>query len=142
VATYVWSRAVGSQGKLASIGQELVRAQLVTQVSTLAIKITVRRNRPDGSNSRSFPSGHASTTYATATIIDGHFGWRVAVPGYLVATYVATSRLHENRHNASDVLFGAALGIASGRVTLRREKSRVVIQPVPMTGGAGVIVLW
>ena len=112
-----------------------------TQATTFAIKVAVRRPRPDGGRF-SLPSGHASTAFATATILDGHFGWRVSVPTYVLATYVATSRLHENRHNASDVVFGAAVGIAAGRVTLRREKSRVVIQPVAMGGGAGVIVLW
>jgi hypothetical protein len=142
VATYVWGRASGTHSQVAAIGQELIRAQIVTQTSTFAIKAAVRRTRPDASNQLSFPSGHASTTFATATIIDGHFGWRVATPTYLVATYVAVSRLHENRHNASDVVFGAALGIAAGRVTLRREKSRLLIQPVAMAGGAGIVMLW
>jgi membrane-associated phospholipid phosphatase len=140
--TYLWGRARGPQSRVATVGQQLVRAQLVTQATTLAIKITVRRDRPDGNGHLSFPSGHASTTFATATILDGHFGWKVAIPTYLVATYVATSRLHENRHNASDVVFGAALGVAAGRITLRREKSRVQIQPVALSGGAGMVLLW
>ena len=37
------------------------------------------------------------------------------VPTYLVASYVAVSRLHDNRHYASDVVMGAATGIIIGR---------------------------
>ena len=108
LATYVVGRASGAETRAARIGQQLVRAQLVTQATTFAIKVAVRRPRPDGGRF-SLPSGHASTAFATATILDGHFGWRVSVPTYVLATYVATSRLHENRHNASDVVFGAAV---------------------------------
>jgi membrane-associated phospholipid phosphatase len=140
-ATYLVGLAT-SPPRVGAIGQQLVRAQLVTQASTFAIKVTARRDRPDGNGHLSFPSGHASTTFATATILDGHFGWRVSIPAYLIATYVATSRLHENRHNVSDVACGAALGIAAGRVTLRRERSRVTVQPTATIGGAGLIVVW
>jgi membrane-associated phospholipid phosphatase len=125
-----------------SLGQQLIRAQLVTQATTLAIKVTAQRERPDGNGHLSFPSGHASATFATATILDGQFGWKVSIPAYLLATYVATSRLHENRHNASDVVFGAALGIAAARVTVRRERARVTLQPTATLGGVGLIVVW
>jgi membrane-associated phospholipid phosphatase len=142
VAWYLVGRSSPSHTRMGAIGQELIRAQLVTQGTTLAIKVAVRRDRPDGSGHLSFPSGHSSATFATATILDGHFGWKVSVPAYLVATYVATSRLHENRHNVSDVVFGAAVGIAAGRVTLRRDRSRVLVQPVATIGGAGLTVVW
>jgi hypothetical protein len=140
--TDVVGRAVSPRSRTAAIGQQLVRAQFVTQTTTLALKVTVRRERPDGSDHYSFPSGHASTTFATATILGGNFGWRVAVPAYLVATGVATQRLRQNRHFASDVVFGAALGVAAGRVTLRRDKGRVFAQPVIMAGGGGMVFTW
>ena len=126
----------------ARVGAELVRAQLVTQALTFGIKASVRRERPDGRGRLSFPSGHASTTFATATVLASHFGWRVGTPGYLVATYVASSRLHENRHNASDVVFGAALGIAVGQTVRARRDRAVVVQPLVLNGGAGVLVEW
>jgi membrane-associated phospholipid phosphatase len=142
VALYVVGRSSPPHTRIGAIGQELIRAQLVTQATTVTLKVVVRRDRPDGNGHLSFPSGHASTTFATATILDGHFGWKVSTPAYLVATYVATSRLHENRHNVSDVVFGAAIGIAAGRVTLRRARSRVVVQPIATVGGAGLTVIW
>ena len=143
VATYLGGRAAGDDSRAAMIGQQLIRAQLVTQLTTFSIKSVARRQRPDGSNNRSFPSGHASTTFATATVLSGHFGWRVSVPAYLVATLVATSRLHENHHYMSDVVVGSALGIAVARVTLRRDRqSGRVVQPVLLPGGAGVVMTW
>jgi hypothetical protein len=142
VALYVVGRSSPSHTRIGAIGQDLIRAQLVTQATTLTLKVAVQRDRPDGNGHLSFPSGHASTTFATATILDGHFGWKVSIPAYLVATYVAASRLHENRHNASDVVFGAAIGIAAGRVTLRRARSHVVVQPIATVGGAGLTVVW
>jgi membrane-associated phospholipid phosphatase len=114
LTTYFVGRALAPDGRAARIGAQLVRAQAVTQAVTLGIKVAVRRDRPDENGHLSFPSGHASTTFATATVIAHHVGWQVAVPTYLVATYVATSRLHEHRHFVSDVVFGAAVGTAAG----------------------------
>lgn len=141
-AYLVGYRLAGRHSAAARVGAELVRAQLVTQSLTFGIKASVRRERPDGRGRLSFPSGHASTTFASATVLASHFGWQVAVPGYLVATYVASSRLHENRHNTSDVVFGAALGIAVGQTVRARREAPVTIQPFAWPGGAGVTVEW
>ena len=40
---------------------------------------------------------------------------------FAIATYVATSRLSENRHFLSDVIFGASLGMASGWTVVGRH---------------------
>ena len=57
-----------------------------------------------------------------------HFGWKAGVPAYGLAAYVAGSRLQENRHYMSDVLFGAAVGIVSGRtVTIARTDVGILI---------------
>jgi membrane-associated phospholipid phosphatase len=75
-------------------------------------------------------------------VLASHFGWRVAVPSYLVATYVASSRLHENRHNASDVIFGAALGVAVGQTIRARRDAPMTIHPGVFPGGVGASVQW
>ena len=143
LATYVAGRFAGADSRTARIGQQLVRAQLVTQLTTISIKMAARRERPDGSNTRSFPSGHAAATFATATILSGNFGWRVSVPSCLIATAVAGSRLRENQHFASDIVFGSALGIAAARVTLRRDRqSGRTVHPMLMEGGAGIVMTW
>jgi membrane-associated phospholipid phosphatase len=59
---------------------DLVRAMVVNETITQTLKYTVRRERPDLSDRHSFPSGHASTTFAIATALERHLGWKGAVP--------------------------------------------------------------
>ena len=70
-----------------------------------------------------------------------NFGWKVGIPAYGVAAYVAGSRLQKERHHLSDVAFGAALGILAGRsVTVGRGAARMAMTPAAVAGGAGVNV--
>ena len=121
--------------KVSHIGFDMLRALIVSQTFTQAIKQTVRRDRPTG-ECCAFPSGHASATFATAAVIERHFGYRGSWPMCLIATYVATSRLHEDVHFLSDVVFGASLGIASGwTVVGRHGRSSFALMPLPVRGG-------
>jgi hypothetical protein len=99
---------------------DVSQAVIVTQVYTQLVKFTVRRRRPDGSNSVSFPSGHASNAFAGATAIGSHYP-KLRIPGYAVATYIALSRMAANKHHFSDVVAGAGLGYSIGRVVVRRN---------------------
>jgi hypothetical protein len=103
---------------LAVVGADLVRGQIVSQLWTQALKYTVQRERPDGSNNVSFPSGHAAGGFAVASILTRHYGWKAAIPAYIGATYIAAARVHDNKHYLSDVTFGAAMGIAGSRTVL------------------------
>jgi membrane-associated phospholipid phosphatase len=47
--------------------------------------------------------------------VQQHLGYKAGIPTYVFGSYVAMSRLHDNRHHPSDVVFGAALGIVIGR---------------------------
>ncbi|WP_239491291.1 phosphatase PAP2 family protein [Luteitalea sp. TBR-22] len=137
LATYMIGRAAHDQ-RLAMVGADLVRAQLLTAAMTQGLKLAVGRTRPDGS-SYSFPSGHSSATFATATVLQRHYGWKAGVPSYGLAAYVAASRLSENRHYLSDVLFGAALGVVSGRaVTVGHGASTFALTPIAVPKGAGL----
>jgi membrane-associated phospholipid phosphatase len=128
---------------LASLGADLVQAQLMAEILSQGVKFTVNRTRPDGT-ARSFPSGHTTMSFATATVLQNHFGWKVGLPAYAVASYVAASRVQAKRHYLSDVLFGAALGTVAGRTVTFGTKQRFAISPVaPMDGpGAGVGLTW
>jgi hypothetical protein len=137
VATQIIGRAIG-QPRVAALGADLVRAQIVTQTLTAGIKLSVQRTRPDGSQ-YSLPSGHASTTFATATVLQRHFGWKAGVPAYAMASYVAASRVQVQRHYLSDVALGATLGIITGRaVTVGRGDTRFALGPSVVPGAAGI----
>jgi membrane-associated phospholipid phosphatase len=129
------------KGRLAQAGADIMRAQLVSQAYVQAIKFTAQRERPDGSNDQSFPSGHSASAFATAGVLQRHYGWKVGVPATVVAAYVATARVHDNKHYLSDVIFGAAMGIAGQRtVTLHAGRYGMALAPVAGRGRAGVLV--
>jgi membrane-associated phospholipid phosphatase len=124
--------------RVSHLGFDLLRALAVSQALTTGIKYAVRRDRPTG-ECCSFSSGHASATFATASVLERHLGYRGAWPTFAIAAYVATSRLHDNRHFLSDVLFGGAVGISTGwTVVGRHGRSNYALLPVPVRGGVMV----
>jgi membrane-associated phospholipid phosphatase len=135
---YVVGR-VRHQSKVSHLGMDLLRAQILTSGLTTGLKYAVGRDRPDLSNSHSFPSGHASITFATATVIERHLGWRSSALGYTIASYVAASRLHDNRHWLSDVVFGAAVGAIGGRTVTQHGRRAWTVTLVPAAGGVALI---
>jgi len=90
----------------------------------LLIKTLVKRRRPFVQNinitpvyragSYSFPSGHTSSTFATAMALSMAYPkWFVIVPAYLWAGSVSYSRMYLGVHYPSDVAGGAVLGVGS-----------------------------
>lgn len=137
LATYAFGRFTG-QRRIASVGTDLIRAQILAQAITAGIKLSARRHRPDG-DEYSFPSGHTSVTFATATVLQRNFGWKAGIPAYALASYVAASRVQMKRHFLSDVAFGATIGIVAGRtVTVGRGRARFAVAPSASAGQAGV----
>ena len=141
LATFAVGHVTGN-ARITAVGADLVSANVVAQTLTGAVKMSVRRGRPDGTEF-SFPSGHTSVSFASATVLQRHFGWKAGVPAYALASYVAASRIHDKRHFLSDVAFGAAVGIVSGwTVTLKHGDARVTVAPVASPGGGGVALSW
>jgi len=121
--------------KVSHLGYDLLRAQIVSQVIVQGAKFAVRRDRPNG-DSWGFPSGHAATAFAVASVLERHLGYRASLPTLLLASYVATSRLHDNVHYLSDVVFGSAIGMATGwTIVGRHGRSEYALAPVPIRGG-------
>jgi membrane-associated phospholipid phosphatase len=87
------------------------------------------------SNHLSFPSGHAAQTFAAATVLERHVGWKNAALAYAIATYVSMSRLHDNVHYLSDVTFGSAVGIIAGRTVTQHGSEYWTFLPVSVPGG-------
>jgi len=141
LATYALGKATDN-AKVTALGSDLFRAQVVTQTMTQGLKLIAGRTRPDGT-AYSFPSGHTSSAFATATVLQRHFGWKAGIPAYTMASWVAASRVQVKRHYLSDVAFGAALGIVAGRtVTIGRGDARSAVAPSVAPGGGGVSFTW
>ena len=137
VGRYIFAPAAGEPqtNKLSHLGFDLIRAQIVSQVIVQGMKNAVRRDRPTG-ECCAFPSGHAATAFAAAAVLERHLGYRASWPALVGATYVAASRLVDNRHFLSDVAFGAALGEAAGwTIVGRHGRGEYALHPVPVRGG-------
>lgn len=138
---------ISKNNSLLEAGRALIEAEIITAVMTSLIKVSVGRERPDGSGNRfssSFPSGHVSGSFALASTIDSMYGHYVGIPLYLFAGYVGFSRMSDNKHFLSDVIFGAALGTAIGRGVARIHKNecegKFRILPYTDGNGAGLLL--
>lgn len=94
-------------------GAEMARALAYSTVAVVALKLAVERTRPNG-EPYSFPSGHSAAAFSVAPVLGARFGVYAAVPAYMLATLTAIGRVEDHKHFPSDVVFGAAIGLASG----------------------------
>lgn len=102
-----------------------VESVLVNQ----GIKRLFRRTRPTLTgderyvvrkpSTTSFPSGHASSAFVAATLLTAWGGKRTAPLWFGTAAVVAVSRAYVRIHHATDVVAGAALGLALGNIAKR-----------------------
>lgn len=102
------------------------------------LKEAFPERRPDGSDNKSFPSGHTSVSFAAAATLQNRYGWKVGVPAQFVAAFVGLSRVEANKHHVHDVLVGAAIGEASGFLITRRANDRVQVFPWGDTKSGGI----
>lgn len=149
VATYVIGRW-DHNDRVTHLGMDEIEGAILASGIVEVLKETVRRERPTQNvgqpltaSGYSFPSGHATLTFEAATILQQHLGYRAGIPTYLIATYVAMSRLHDNVHFASDVAFGAGLGIMVGRSVTWHGRNywgyNITPSPMIVRGGAGIM---
>lgn len=82
-----------------------------TIVVTYGLKLAINKERPNGENNYSFPSGHTAVAWASAAFVQKKYGWEYGIPAYLLAGYVGYSRIEAKKHDGVDVLAGAAIGI-------------------------------
>ena len=115
----------------------LIEALLVTNLSTLALKVGMDDRSPNGEK-YGWPSGHTSSSVCFAAVMHEYYGWKVGVPLYLLAGYSAASRLEDREHDLSDLVFGAALGWVVGHSVVKGELPQVAGFYVLPYGGRDV----
>ena len=85
-----------------------------------ALKAMISEERPDHSDNKSFPSGHAAIAFAAARSLDKEFRkdciW-IPIAGYAAATAVGVERVASERHHWYDVVAGAGVGIGAAELT-------------------------
>ena len=131
----------------------MIEAAIFSSVTVEGLKYAAGRARPNASLSAndwraagsSFPSLHAGAAFAIGTVFaesgSDDYRWLRRIVGYGVAGATAYARLHDNAHWLSDVVAGAAVGMASAHFSINRRLERISnldglnIAVTPMDGG-------
>jgi len=104
--------------------------------TTYALKAVVDKERPNGSDSDSFPSGHVTSAFVSAAFLDRRYGHRYGLPAYALASWVAYSRVENDHHHVEDVLAGAAIGVLANRwLTTKYDANTMQITLAPIENG-------
>lgn len=143
--------AASDSPRLLRLGEEMGEALLFADGSTFLLKQAVGRGRPgtgDG-NSRyrpfqfakdydSLPSMHTASSFALAHVLSSHTdSLPVRILCYAAAGFVGFSRLYQDKHWASDIVLGAALGELAGNSVTRYyalHAGKVAVAPVVIDG--------
>jgi hypothetical protein len=142
---------------VSSMGREAIEASIFTGIIGGLSKKAFGRERPitsadetnfrPGSSNQSFPSGHTTEAFTLASVVAARSsGWLIPTLAYAGACLVAYDRVNDRAHFPSDVVAGAALGIAVGRFVVHRHQPepqgipQVELQVVPVRNGAGLLV--
>ena len=103
----------------------IIGSLLINTAITQGLKYTIHRQRPYDAyptlihpynieTDPSFPSGHTSTAFALATSLSmQNKKWYIVIPAFAWASSVGYSRLYLGEHYPTDVIAGAAIGMAS-----------------------------
>lgn len=112
-STFIWKD--GQKGTY-----QFSKALAGTIALTYGLKLAINKERPNGENNNSFPSGHTSVAFASAAFVQKRYGWEYGIPAYLFAGYVGYTRIEANKHDGVDVLAGAAIGVGMGYLFTKR----------------------
>jgi len=120
-------------GELQAVGSLVVAGG-----TTKLLKEGFPERRPDGSDRKSFPSGHTSIAFAAAATLENRYGWKAGLPALAVATFVGVGRIEAKRHHWYDTVAGASIGLASGFLLTRQRHPAVRLVPWGDSKGGGL----
>ena len=120
--------------------KQMLKGWVITQGITHTTKRITNVRRPNKSNCQSFPSGHTASAFSGAAYLHHRYGMKYGLPAYIAASVVGHSRVHANKHWATDVVGGAALAYGvSYLVTSAYDDPNLAIMPANFgNGGVGV----
>lgn len=99
----------------------MLSALSVNGLVTVGLKAIRDNDTPNG-KSWAWPSGHTSSSFTVASVLDEFYGPKVGIPAYIVATLVGLRMMDTGDHWASDVVFGATLGWIVGHTIAGKHK--------------------
>lgn len=103
----------------------MFRATLAATSMSTVLKLVVREPRPGVADElTSFPSGHSTSIFAFATTLAAMHGPYWGGGAFALATFVAFSRMNDNRHRLHDVVAGATIGSMYGLSVYQRMAGR------------------
>ncbi len=118
----------------------MINALAINGVVTLALKGIVRTESPNGED-LGWPSGHTSSTFTVATVLNEQYGPWVGIPAFAFAAFVGYERVDARNHDLSDVVSGALMGMAIGYAVAHNHETKLMgmdIVPYPTPSGAGI----
>jgi hypothetical protein len=123
----LWYMIAAEQGNEKGLDQSwtMLKALSVTGAWTLTLKLAVNNDTPNGME-LAWPSGHTSSSFTVASVLDEFYGPGVGIPAYLGAGFVGYRMMESGDHWPSDVLFGAVLGYIVGHHVAGKDKTATV----------------
>jgi membrane-associated phospholipid phosphatase len=154
-AFYIYG-AAAHKTKPKVVAMDFVKASLYSGIIVTLIKHTAHRHRPyqtdplnshlwdgpitDNWNHTSFASGHTIMAFTFASVIGTHYKKTIWVPvlTYGLATLEGYSRMRADKHWASDVFVGAALGYAIGTFVVNQNHCKLQVTPIMSSNYTGL----
>jgi hypothetical protein len=99
----------------------MMTALSVTGLVTTGLKAIRDNDTPNG-KAWAWPSGHTSSSFTVASVLNEFYGPTVGIPAYAAASLVGYRMVDAGDHWVSDVVFGATLGWVVGHTIAAKHK--------------------
>lgn len=115
ISSAIWAAGgISGEDALELTGLRCTEALALSYGISGLLKVTTRRQRPDGSDLMAFPSFHSASSAAFAAVVWSEHGPGAGAPLAALAAFTALSRVHRGDHHLSDAVAGLAIGAAAG----------------------------